>query len=175
MAIAALVPALRLELDDAQLGAALVGENTGRDGGVAKGVAVEHVVAVDDEQRRQFEGVSVGHGQALDQEGLALLDAVLLATGFDNRVHGQSDSDDDEAELAVAPERRRPPLRPRRRGFDSRSSEPVSDPSPSADPAPPPPLAPPPPPPPPPPTSTNDATAAVRPTSSMRTTCFSPT
>ena len=113
-----------------------MGEHLGRDGDVAQRVAVEDVVAVDEQQRGQVDGVAFGHGQPLDEQGLALHHAVLLATGFDDRVHGQSDPDDDGAELAVAPERRRPPLRPRRRGFDSSSSSSVSEPSPPDEPAP---------------------------------------
>ena len=48
----------------------------------------KHGVAVDEEHRRELElGALVGTDQ-LDLELLALLDPVLLATGFDHCVHG---------------------------------------------------------------------------------------
>src|SRR5262249_35054683 len=90
----------------------------------------------------------------LDEEPLALLDAVLLAACLDDRVHGHSESDEPAAEAALAPERRRPPLRPRRRGFESSSSSSAPF-SPAA-------------------TSRSEATAAVLPTSSTGTGCFPP-
>jgi hypothetical protein len=80
-----------------------------------------------------------------------------------------SDEDDAaEVDSALAPERRRPPLRPRRRGFDCRPSpEESEDPAEAvreaesettAGSA-----------------SSRLASAAVRPASSIRTRCFSPT
>src|SRR5579875_1767006 len=109
-------------------------------------LAVDDVLAVHDQQR-----LEVGHGtvlerQPLHEQGLAPLDAVLLAAGFHDRVHGgwvrccaagAHSEVAAEADSALAPERRRPPLRPRRRGFDCRpSSSPPESPPPAA-PAPP--------------------------------------
>src|ERR1700761_5773650 len=155
MAVAAAIAALGLELDHTQLGAALVRQDRGLDGDLGEVVAIDHVVAIDVEQRVKLDLGAVVHGQALHEEPLALLDAVLLAACLDDRVHGHSESDEPAADAALAPERRRPPLRPRRRGFDSSSSSeaPFSGAG----------------------TSSSEATAAVRPTSSMRTRCFSPT
>src|SRR3954470_17953254 len=50
VARAALVAALRLELEDAELGATLVGDDLGLDGGVRQPVALEHGIAVTGEQ-----------------------------------------------------------------------------------------------------------------------------
>src|ERR1700761_3142931 len=155
MAVAAAVAALGLELHHAQLGAPFVRQHLGLDRDLGEVIAVHHSVAVDIEQRVHRDGGSVVHGQTLHEEPFALLDAVLLAACLDDRVHGHSEPDEPAAEAALAPERRRPPLRPRRRVFDSSSSSEAPF-SPGG-------------------TSSRDATAAVRPTSSMRTRCFSPT
>src|SRR5690606_10920762 len=93
-------------------------------------------------------------GKTLDEQGLALFDAVLLAAGLHDRVHGISGQSVAAVESAVAWERRRLPLRLRRRPEDSTSSGALSASS---------------------PTSSSVAVAAVRPTSSMRTSRFSPT
>src|ERR1700733_4960618 len=164
MAGAALVAALGLELDDAELGAALVGDHPGRNRPARQPLAVDHIGAVDKQKRRQRNRLAVADGQPLDEQFLTLLDAVLLAAGLDYRVGAHSDDAVLDADSALAPERRRPPLRPRRRGFDSRSS-PASSPSivpfdagvPDAG------------------RSRSDAVASVRPASSIRTRCFSPT
>src|SRR5438045_1753663 len=81
---APLVPALGLELEHAQLRPALVGDDLGRHGGVADRLGVElRVRAVTgQQQRRQRHARADALGQALDQQGLALLDAVLLAAGL---------------------------------------------------------------------------------------------
>ena len=47
-------------------------------------VAVEHVVAVDVEERLEGDLRALLHGQPLDEQGLALLDAVLLAACLDD-------------------------------------------------------------------------------------------
>src|SRR5450755_3960048 len=196
MAGAALVAALGLELDDSELGAALLTEDQGLHGLVGQRVTVEDGIAVDDEQRLQVDGDAVLGGQALHEEPFALRDAVLLSTCLDDRVHAHSEDGVAAGVSALALERRRPPLRPRRRVLESSSSASSPDPSESPDPPEPaptppepepaapepePPAAPEPDPeleppdPAEPPTSTSEATADVRPTSSMRTRCFSPT
>src|SRR4051812_24687994 len=78
---APLVAALGLELDDAELGPALVADDLGRDGAAVHGVAV-----ADEEERLEVDARTGLAGQALDEQGLALLDAVLLAAGLDDRV-----------------------------------------------------------------------------------------
>src|SRR5436190_1473445 len=84
-----------------------------------RGGAVEHLLVAAVEQRLERHlGAGVG-AQALDEQGLALLDAVLLAAGLDDRVgHGQSSAESEPPPSAAVPalarERRRPPLRPRR-------------------------------------------------------------
>src|SRR5918995_240853 len=114
VARAAPVAALGLELEHAQLLAALVADDLGlhRRGGQLGGV--EHRVAVAGQQQRgQLHGGAGIVGQALDQQGLPLLDAVLLTAGLDDCV-GHVWSVHSSA-AAFARERRRPPLRPRRR------------------------------------------------------------
>src|SRR3712207_2659387 len=125
----ALVPALGLELEDAELRAALVGDDLGAHGGRAEAVAVEQRVAVAGQQQRlQFDGGAHLVGQALDEQGLALAHAVLLAAGLDHCVgHAHSLASETSAappspSAAFARERRRPPLRPRRRGRDCSES-----------------------------------------------------
>src|SRR3954447_3567698 len=116
---AATVAALRLELVDPELGAAQVLDDLGGHGGLAELVTEEGLVP----GQKQGLEVELGAGiarQPLDEEGLALFDAVLLATGLDDRVH--EDSRYSEVASALAAERRRPPLRPRRRGLESTAS-----------------------------------------------------
>jgi len=69
-------------------GAAFVGHDAGLDGHVGQAIPVDHLGAVDQQQRPQLHGVSIGGGQPLDQQGLALLDPVLLSACLDDRVHG---------------------------------------------------------------------------------------
>src|SRR4051794_9296205 len=85
----ATVAPLGLELVDPQLGAAQVLDDLGGHRDLAQLVAEQGFVS------REQEGLEVELGagvarQPLDEQGLALLDAVLLATGLDDRVHGLS-------------------------------------------------------------------------------------
>src|ERR1700760_3253629 len=111
---APLVAALGLELEHAELGAALVCHHLGLDDGGGQAVALEHRVAVTGQQQRlEVHGGADVVGQALDEQGLALDDAVLLTAGLDDCVgHGLAHSVTSDV---LARERRRPPLRPRRR------------------------------------------------------------
>ena len=110
---------LGLELEHAQLLAAQVLDDLRVDLDLGQAVGVEDdVVGAEEDRLQRHRGAGVV-GQPLDEQGLALLDAVLLATGLDDRVHVLSQS---EVVSALAAERRRPPLRPRRRGVDSTSS-----------------------------------------------------
>src|SRR5207248_9769716 len=100
----------------------------------------------------QRAGLALLNQQPFDEQGLAPLDAVLLPTAFDDRVH------DDSAGVlrsgvqpVLASERRRPPLRPRPWRRDDRESLASAG------------------------ASMSEATAPVRPASSIRTRCFSPT
>src|SRR5436305_11906416 len=172
MARASLVAAFGLELDHAELGAALVGDHARLHADPAEILAVDDIGAVDVEQRLELHGLAFARGQPLDQQGLAPLHAVLLSASFHDCVHSYSELEAAEADSALAPERRRPPLRPRRRGFDSRASSSLelvageeSRPAlgPASEPFGPP-FA-----------STSEATAEVRPASSIRTRRFSPT
>src|SRR4051812_9597156 len=128
---AALVSALGLELEDAQLRPALVRDDLGLDRGGRETVAFEDgVVAVAGEQER-LERDRRAHvvGQALDEERLALDHAVLLTAGLDDCVGHclELHSVTSASAGAFARERRRPPLRPRRRvREDSASSSPSS-------------------------------------------------
>src|SRR3954470_3314017 len=87
---AAAVAALGLELEHAQLRAALVADDLGLDGGGPEALGVEDGVSVTGHQeRRQLDGRADVVGETLDQKGLTLLDAVLLAAGLDDCVgHG---------------------------------------------------------------------------------------
>src|SRR3954452_24104333 len=86
---AAAVAALRLELVDAQLGAAQVLDDLGGHRDLAQLVAEQGLVPGKEEGLEVELGAGVAR-QPLDEQGLALLDAVLLATGLDDRVHGFS-------------------------------------------------------------------------------------
>src|SRR3954469_9714923 len=130
MAGATLVAALGLELEHAQLRAAQMLDDLGRDVGLAERVSLEHRVAVAREQQRlERDGGADVVGQPLDEQGLALLDAVLLTAGLDDCVgHFWAHSVTSDV---FARERRRPPLRPRRRGREDSASSSSSDSSPS--------------------------------------------
>src|SRR3954463_13565461 len=94
MAGATLVAALGLELEHAQLRAAQMLDDLGRDVGLAERVSLEPRVPVTGEQQRlERDGGADVVGQPLDEQGLALLDAVLLTAGLDDRVHGLSQSE----------------------------------------------------------------------------------
>src|SRR4051812_41247457 len=86
----ALVAALRLELEHAELRAALVGHDLGPHARGRQAVALEHRVAVAGQQQGlQIHGGADVVGQPLDEQGLPLDDAVLLSTGLDDCVgHG---------------------------------------------------------------------------------------
>src|ERR1700754_4623239 len=87
MAGAALVAALRLELEDAQLWATEVLDDLGLDGGLGQAITLEDGVAITREQQwLHRDGGADIVGQTLDQEGLALDDAVLLTAGLDDCV-----------------------------------------------------------------------------------------
>src|SRR4051794_7337468 len=121
---AALVAALGLELEHAQLGAAQVAEHLGLDGHAVEVAAELGIAVAGDEQRLEIDRGALVGGQALDEQGRALLDAVLLAAGLDDCVgHDLAHSVTSEVSApsgpAFARERRRPPRRPRRRGFES--------------------------------------------------------
>src|SRR3954466_6129301 len=120
MAGALAVAALRLELEDAQLLAAEMLDDLRVDADLREVVGAEDDVVGAEHDRLEGHGGPGLVGQALDEQGLALLDAVLLAAGLHDRVHAESQSAG--VASALAAERRRPPLRPRRRGFDSTAS-----------------------------------------------------
>src|SRR5579875_3748172 len=164
MTVAVLVAALGLELDDPQLRPALMGDDLRLHDGGGERLAVGERIAVDEQQRLQIHGCALVGRESLDEQGLTLLDAILLAARLDDCVVHACHSPP-AAEPARALERRRPPLRPRRRADDSSSSASSSGSSPptaplrdAAGPA-----------------STSVAVASVRPTCSIRTRCFSPT
>src|SRR2546423_2854354 len=149
MARAPPVPAFGLELEHAQLLPALVPDDARLDLDLLEPVRVEDRLVGAEEDRLQPHGVALSALQLLDQQRLPGLDPILLATGLDDCVSHQS-----EVLSAFARERRRPPRRPRRLAFDgSASSSSLTCGS----------------------ASTSAAVAAVRPTSSMRTSCLVPT
>src|SRR4051794_39428412 len=80
------VAPLGLELENAQLLAAQVLDNLGADGDLAQAVGVEDGVVGAEQDRLELHRGARRIGQALDEQGLALLDAVLLAAGLDDRV-----------------------------------------------------------------------------------------
>src|ERR1700722_8873871 len=140
MAVAAFVAALGLELEHPQLLAAHVRDDLGGDLHVFEAGLVEHGLLRAVHQRLQLNVRALGSGEALDEQPLAALDAVLLAAGLHDRVHVCVCLDSlglsgprrpacaggavgySGLALALAAERRRPPLRPRRRGLDCRPS-----------------------------------------------------
>src|SRR5262249_20203831 len=101
MAGAALVAALGPELDHAQLGPALVRDDPRGHGNARQPRAVDHISTVHQKKRLQRNGLAVTNRQAFHDQGLPLLDAVLLATCSDDRV-GHSEVLTDSA---LAPER----------------------------------------------------------------------
>src|SRR3954464_15824205 len=119
MARALLVPALGLELEDAQLRTALVADDLRLDADLLEPVGVEDAVLGAEQDRLERDRVALGAVELLDQQRLPGLDPVLLAAGLDDCVcHGYSE----EVLSAFARERRRPPLRPRRRDVDGSAS-----------------------------------------------------
>src|SRR3954451_1838996 len=84
---AALVAALRLELEAPQLRAPQVLDDLRLDGGLGQAIALEDGVAIAGEQQwLHRDGRADVVGQTFDQEGLALDDAVLLTAGLDDCV-----------------------------------------------------------------------------------------
>src|ERR1700712_3033003 len=82
----ATVAPLGLELVDAQIGGAQVLDDLGGHGDLAQLVAEQGVVSREQEGLQVELGAGVAR-QPLDEEGLALFDAVLFAPGLDDRVH----------------------------------------------------------------------------------------
>ena len=89
-AIAALVAALRLELQPVDLLSLLVAGHDRLDLHPAEVAAVEHgLVAVGEQQRLEVDLVALVRGHAVDEDRIALLDAVLLTADSHDRVaHG---------------------------------------------------------------------------------------
>src|SRR3954447_10716784 len=89
MARALPVPALGLELEHAQLRAALVTDDLRLDADLLERVGVEHRVVGAKQERLQCDALALGAVKLLDQQRLPGLDPVLLAAGLDDRVcHG---------------------------------------------------------------------------------------
>src|SRR5919112_5832332 len=88
MARGALVAALGLELEDAQLRPALVADDLGLDGDLAEVGAAQRLVAAGVDQRLEVDGGALVGGEALDEERGPLFDAVLLPAGPDDGVRG---------------------------------------------------------------------------------------
>src|SRR4051794_31550175 len=149
MAGALAVAALGLELEDAQLRPTLVADDLGLHADLLQCVGAEDRILGAEQDRLEGDGVALAPLELLDQQRLTGLHPVLLPAGLDDRVCHYS-----LVVSAFARERRRPPLRPRRRAFDG-SASPGSVTCGSA--------------------STSEAVALVRPTSSMRTSCLVPT
>src|SRR4051812_24973859 len=89
VARALLVAPLGLELEDPELLAPDVLDDLRADADPAQAVGVEDGVVGAEEDRLELHRGPGLVGQALDEQGLALLDAVLLAAGLDDRVHGR--------------------------------------------------------------------------------------
>src|SRR5215217_9420082 len=104
---ALLVAALGLELEHPQLRPALVTEHLRLDLDLLERVSAEDGVVGAEEDRLERHGGALVVRQALDEQGLILLDAVLLAAGLHDRVHGSGHSEG--VASALAAERRRPP------------------------------------------------------------------
>src|SRR5262245_60514451 len=84
------VPGLALELVDADLRSLDVPDQLGRDRGSGQfGRTGYQGVAIDEEHRRELDGVAGLAGELLHLEHVALGDPVLLAAGLDDRVHGR--------------------------------------------------------------------------------------
>src|SRR5579871_5427508 len=103
------VAALGLELEDPQLRPADVADHGRLDRDLAEPVGVEDGLVRAVEHRLERHRRALGVGQALDPERLPLLDAVLLAAGLDDRVHGVW-AQPGRRSSADSAERRRPPL-----------------------------------------------------------------
>src|SRR4051812_8809536 len=88
VALAALVAALRLVLEDADLRAALVPDDRRRDLGGAEALAELGIPVARDEQRLQLDRGALVGLEALHEQRLTLGDAVLLAAGLDHGVGG---------------------------------------------------------------------------------------
>ena len=89
MARGALVAALGLELEDAQLGAALMAEDLGLDLDAAEvGAREQRVLAARVEQRLEVDRGALVARQAVDEQGRPLLDAVLRSAALDDGVSG---------------------------------------------------------------------------------------
>src|SRR4051794_37692086 len=87
VAAATLVAALRLELEDAQLLAARVGDHARGHRHLAQAVGVEHRVLRAEEHGLELHRGTLVDGELLDEQRLPALDAVLLASGLDDCVH----------------------------------------------------------------------------------------
>src|SRR4051794_39201500 len=131
VALAALVAALGLVLEDADLRATLVADDRRGDLGAAEALAELGVAVAGDEQWLELDRGALVALEALHEQGLPLGDAVLLAAGLDHGVGGGVGHVGRQSVVSVtsvasasafARERRRPPLRPRRRGLESRAS-----------------------------------------------------
>src|SRR5918911_425351 len=90
MPLRALVAALGLELEDADLLAPLVPDDLGAHSDLRQALAVEDGVRRAQEHGLQCDGRAGLVGQALDEERLPLLDAVLLPAGLDDCVVHES-------------------------------------------------------------------------------------
>src|SRR5947209_6834182 len=89
---APLVAALGLELEHTQLLAAHVGQHARLHLHAAQAVGVEDRLVRAVEHGLESDARPLVGRQALDQQPLAALDAVLLASGLDDRVHGKTAS-----------------------------------------------------------------------------------
>src|SRR3954471_12858286 len=116
VARAALVAALGLELEHAQLGAANVADHLRLDDDAVEVAAELRIAVTRDQQRLQIDRVTLVRTQPLDEQGRALLDAVLLAAGLDDCVgHGSLHSLASETSAASAGALAGARARPRRR------------------------------------------------------------
>src|SRR5215218_3954889 len=86
VALGALVAALGLELEDADLLAPLVPDDFGAHRGLGQAVTVEDGVRRAHEHRLEVDGRARLACEALDEERLPLLHAVLLPAGLDDCV-----------------------------------------------------------------------------------------
>src|SRR3982751_347963 len=89
VAVGLLVALLGLVLEDSDLLAALVGDDLGGDTDLPEPVGVEDRCGGAEQHRRELDSGAGVLAQPLDEQGLPLLDAVLLSAGLDDRVgHG---------------------------------------------------------------------------------------